>query len=63
MCRALNISRGIIYYTPKENKVNTEQENEVIIIHKASKNHYGTRKIKRKLAKIVTRCPSVESVK
>jgi SOS response regulatory protein OraA/RecX len=51
MCRALNISRGMIYYTPKENKVNTELESEVIAIHKASRNHYGTRKIKRKLAK------------
>jgi len=34
MCRALNISRGMIYYTPKENQVNTDLESEVIAIHK-----------------------------
>lgn len=51
MCRALNISRGMIYYTPKENQVNTELESEVIRIFKESKTHYGTRKIKRELAK------------
>ena len=51
MCRALNISRGMIYYTPKENQVDVELESEVISIHKASRNHYGTRKIKRELAK------------
>ena len=51
MCKALNISRGMIYYTPKENKVNTELESEVIAIFKRSRNNYGTRKIKRKLAK------------
>jgi transposase InsO family protein len=51
MCRALNISRGMVYYTPKETKVNVELESEIISIHKASRNHYGTRKIKRKLAK------------
>ena len=51
MCRALNISRGMVYYTPKNKQVNTKLESEIIKIFKASRNHYGTRKIKRKLAK------------
>ena len=51
MCRALNISRGMVYYTPKKKQVNIELESEIISIHRKSRNHYGTRKIKRELAK------------
>jgi len=39
MNRALNISRGMVYYIPK-NQVNVEVENEVISIYKASRNHF-----------------------
>jgi len=46
MCRALNISRGMVYYTPKENKVNTELESEVIAIHKASRTTMEPGKLK-----------------
>jgi hypothetical protein len=51
MCQELNISRGMIYYIPKENQVTTQLESEVIAIHKARRNHYKSRKIKRELVK------------
>jgi transposase InsO family protein len=51
MYRALNISRGMVYYTPKKKQVNTDLESEIIRIFKEGRTHYGTRKIKRKLAK------------
>ena len=51
MCKVLNISRGLVYYTPKKKINNTELENEIITIFKKSKNNYGTRKIKKELAK------------
>jgi hypothetical protein len=40
----------MVYYTPKK-QVNTELESEIIRIFKKGRTHYGTRKIKRKLAK------------
>lgn len=51
MCRLLNISRSLIYYKPKEKSCNSELENEIITIFKESRNNYGTRKIKDRLAK------------
>lgn len=51
MCKILKISRGIIYYHQKIKKIDTEFENQVIKIFKASKNNYGTRKIKIELKK------------
>ena len=51
MCRVLNISRSLVYYKPKKKTSNTKLENEIITIFKKSRNNYGTRKIKRELAK------------
>ena len=51
MCKVLNISRGTVYYTPKKKSNDTDLENEIITIFKKSRNNYGTRKIKKKLAK------------
>lgn len=51
MCRLLNISRSLIYYKPKKRASDNDLENEIITIFRKSKNNYGTRKIKQKLAK------------
>ncbi|MEG1286317.1 MAG: IS3 family transposase [Romboutsia sp.] len=51
MCRVLNIPRSLVYYKRKVKVVNTELENEVIAIFRASKNNYGSRKIKVELKK------------
>lgn len=51
MCRALNVSRSLVYYTPVEKSCDSELENEIIAIFKKNKNNYGTRKIKNKLDK------------
>ena len=46
MRRALNISRSMIYYTPKENQINIELESEVISIHKKAKTTMEQGKLK-----------------
>lgn len=51
MCKALNVSRSLIYYTPVEKTCDSKLENEIISIFKTSRNNYGTRKIKAELAK------------
>jgi transposase InsO family protein len=51
MCRLLNISRSLIYYKPKKKSCDSDLENQIISIFKKSRNNYGTRKIKRELAK------------
>lgn len=45
MCKCLNILRSLIYYNSKENVIDSELEDNVIKIFKASRNNYGTRKI------------------
>ena len=50
MCRIVKISRSLVYYEPKKKSSDSELENEIISIFKKSKNNYGTRKIKQKLA-------------
>ena len=50
MCRILNVSRSLIYYKPRRKASNSDLENEIITVFKKSKNNYGTRKIKHKLA-------------
>ena len=52
MCRLLCIPRSLVYYKKKQRKVNSRLENEVIRIFKESRNNYGSRKIKKELAKI-----------
>lgn len=52
MCKALKVSRALVYYQRK-NKRNDEQlETEIIRIFKESRNNYGSRKIKVELQKL-----------
>jgi len=51
MCKYLNISRSLIYYELKNKPNETELEKAIIKEFKASKNNYGTRKLKIELAK------------
>lgn len=51
MCRTLNIPRSLVYYKKKARVHNTKLENAVIAEFRASKNNYGSRKIKKELAK------------
>jgi transposase InsO family protein len=50
MCKILKISRSLIYYKRKNKRVDKELEEKIIEIFKDSKNNYGSRKIKIKLA-------------
>ncbi len=52
MCAFLGISRSSYYYESKATKSDTELENDVEKIFKTSRNNYGTRKIKKELAKL-----------
>lgn len=49
MCKLLNISRSLIYYTPKGQLYDSKLENLIVKIFKDSRNNYGSRKIKEKL--------------
>ncbi len=51
MCRTLHIPRSLVYYKKKARVLNTKLENAVIAEFRASKNNYGSRKIKNELAK------------
>ena len=50
MCKVLKISRSLLYYKGKENvekkMKNIKLENRIISEFKASRNNYGTRKLK-----------------
>lgn len=49
MCKVLNISRSLVYYTYKKRETDSKLEQLIIKIFKESKNNYGSRKIKVKL--------------
>lgn len=51
LCKVLNISRSTYYYEAKVKRDETELTAAVIDIFKISRNNYGTRKIKKELAK------------
>ena len=51
MCKVLKISRSSYYYEAKQKADESELTAAIIDIFKASRNNYGTRKIKRELAK------------
>ena len=51
MCRVLKIARATYYYESKPKTDETELVSEVKEIFRQSRNNYGTRKIKRELAK------------
>ena len=51
MCKVLKISRSTYYYEAKQKAEEYELTAAIIDIFKASRNNYGTRKIKWELAK------------
>ena len=51
MCKVLKISRSTYYYEAKQKMDESELNAAIIDIFKASRNNYGTRKIKHGLAK------------
>ena len=51
MCRILHIPRSLIYYKKKARVYNTKLENAIIAVFRASRNNYGSRKIKVELQK------------
>jgi len=51
MCAVLNISRATYYYETKEKPDESSLINSIKEIFRVSRNNYGTRKIKRELAK------------
>ena len=55
MCKVLQIPRSSYYYNPEPAEMKLEQqlENAVLDIFAASRNNYGTRKIKVELEEIV----------
>jgi len=52
MCKVLKISRSSVYYKPVVKHEEEDLINQVIEIFKASRNNYGTRKIKVELEKL-----------
>lgn len=51
MCKVLQVSRSTYYYEAKQKTDESELTAAIIDIFKASRNSYGTRKIKRELSK------------
>ena len=52
MCKALKVSRALVYYQRKNKRKDKKLEEEIIRIFKKSRNNYGSRKIKVELKKI-----------
>ncbi len=51
MCRVLQVNRSTYYYEAKRKPDESELPSEITEIFKASRNNYGTRKIKKELVK------------
>lgn len=51
MCKVLQVSRSTYYYEAKQKSDESELTASIVDIFKASRNNYGTRKIKQELAK------------
>lgn len=51
MCRVLQVNRSSYYYEAKQKPNEAELSSEITEIFKASRNNYGTRKIKKELMK------------
>lgn len=51
MCRVLQVNRSSYYYKTKQKPDESELSSEITEIFKASRNNYGTRKIKKELMK------------
>lgn len=52
MCKALKVSRALVYYERKNKREDKELEELIIKIFKESRNNYGSRKIKVKLQEL-----------
>lgn len=52
MCKVLKLARSTYYYEKKQRVHNSELISHILEIFRASKNNYGTRKIKVELAKL-----------
>lgn len=52
MCKALKVSRALVYYQRKNKRIDKKLEEEIIRIFKESRNNYGSRKIKVELNKL-----------
>lgn len=50
MCRVLQVNRSTYYYEAKQKKDESELVSDITEIFKNSRNHYGTRKIKKELS-------------
>ena len=50
MCRVLQVNRSTYYYEAKQKNDETELISDITEIFKSSRNHYGTRKIKKELS-------------
>ncbi len=51
MCRVLQLPRSTYYYEAKQKAVASDITTDIVDIFKSSRNNYGTRKIKKELAK------------
>ena len=51
MCRVLQLPRSTYYYEAKQKAVASDLTAIIVDIFKSSRNNYGTRKIKKELAK------------
>lgn len=52
MCKALKVSRALVYYERKNKREDKKLEEKIIQIFKESRNNYGSRKIKAKLKEL-----------
>lgn len=52
MCKALKVSRALVYYQRKNKRIDKQLESEITRIFKESRNNYGSRKIKVELQKL-----------
>ncbi len=57
MCRVLQVNRSSYYYKTKQKPDESELSSEITEIFKASRNNYGTRKIKKELMKTGKQVP------
>lgn len=60
MCRVLQVNRSTYYYESKKKPDESSLVSDITGIFKASRNNYGTRKIKKSCKRKGNRCPDVE---
>jgi putative transposase len=57
MCRVLQVNRNTYYYEARQKRDESALVSDITDIFKASRNNYGTRKIKKELEKKGSRYP------